>query len=328
MTPYGALALCQHWIRQRLVAWRHLWTHHQWAYGSHTRTHTHIYSQCISSRNSLDRIACMYLRTISSTPQQFSPERTELNHCGRVTHMCVSSLWHQWFRWLVACSVASHYPNQWRFTNNWALGNKLQWNFNWNWNSFIRENSVENIVCKNGDHLVSASVCEHTGFHNFSRMMCSGTPRGIGCIGTKKDTITAMAPWKYENIMQFQSNLCYNWYLSGFFKFLLIIWSARTLSTTHWFQVITAVCEQWGVVQCHKQLLTWWRHDVDTALLALSQENPTVIPHWLSCFLSCYSKEAVQQTTKLPIIWDAIISMWRHCNDERHYQHPLIEGLS
>ena len=63
------------------------------------------------------------------------------------------------------------------------------------------------------------AVCEHTGFHNSSRMMCSGTPRGIGCNGTKKDTITAMVPWKYENIMQFQSNICYYWYLSGFLSF-------------------------------------------------------------------------------------------------------------
>ena len=39
--------------------------------------------------------------------------RNSLTHWGRVTHICVSTLDHNWFRyWLVACSAPSHYLNQ------------------------------------------------------------------------------------------------------------------------------------------------------------------------------------------------------------------------
>ena len=35
----------------------------------------------------------------------------------------------------------------------WTLGNKLQWNFNRNWNIFFQENAFENVVCR------MASIC-------------------------------------------------------------------------------------------------------------------------------------------------------------------------
>ena len=41
-----------------------------------------------------------------------------------------------------------HYLNQCWNIVNWALGNKLQWNFNRNSNIFIEENTVENVVCE------------------------------------------------------------------------------------------------------------------------------------------------------------------------------------
>ena len=49
---------------------------------------------------------------------------------------------------LVAWTAPSHYLNQCWNIVNWALGNKLQWNFNRNSNIFIEENTFENVVCK------------------------------------------------------------------------------------------------------------------------------------------------------------------------------------
>ena len=36
---------------------------------------------------------------------------------------------------------------------------KFQWNFNQNSNIFIEENEFENVVCTDGGHFVSASMC-------------------------------------------------------------------------------------------------------------------------------------------------------------------------
>ena len=38
--------------------------------------------------------------------------------------------------------------NQWWIIVNWPLRNKLQWNVNRNSNSFIKENTSENVVCE------------------------------------------------------------------------------------------------------------------------------------------------------------------------------------
>ena len=35
----------------------------------------------------------------------------------------------------------------------------FQWNFIWNSKVLIQENAFEDVVCKNGGHLVSASIC-------------------------------------------------------------------------------------------------------------------------------------------------------------------------
>ena len=42
----------------------------------------------------------------------------------------------------------SHYPNQCWNIVNWTLRNKLQWNFNRNYNIFIQENTFESVICK------------------------------------------------------------------------------------------------------------------------------------------------------------------------------------
>ena len=54
---------------------------------------------------------------------------------------------HHWFRkWLVAWPAPSHYLNQCWDIVKWALGNKLQWNLNWNSYIFIQEYAFENVV--------------------------------------------------------------------------------------------------------------------------------------------------------------------------------------
>ena len=64
-------------------------------------------------------------------------------------HICINNLGHYWFRkWLVAWSAPSHYLNQCWNIVNWNFGNKLQWNFNQNFNIFIQENAFENVICE------------------------------------------------------------------------------------------------------------------------------------------------------------------------------------
>ena len=44
--------------------------------------------------------------------------------------------------------VPSHYLNQCWLIINWTIGNKIQWNCNWNSNTFIEDHSrFENVVC-------------------------------------------------------------------------------------------------------------------------------------------------------------------------------------
>ena len=50
--------------------------------------------------------------------------------------------------WNVALSVPSHYLNQCRNIVNWSIMNKLQWNFNQNYNIFIQGNVFESVVCE------------------------------------------------------------------------------------------------------------------------------------------------------------------------------------
>ena len=78
-----------------------------------------------------------------------------LNHWHFVNSLRLSDAYmrrqinHNWFRqWLVAWTTPSHYLNQCWNIINWALGNKLQWNFNRNSNIFIEENTFENVVCE------------------------------------------------------------------------------------------------------------------------------------------------------------------------------------
>ena len=71
------------------------------------------------------------------------------NSSPLVPHICVSELGQHWFRWwLVAWSAPSHFLNQCWNIVNWALKNKLHWNFTQNTKRFIHEKASENIVCE------------------------------------------------------------------------------------------------------------------------------------------------------------------------------------
>ena len=51
--------------------------------------------------------------------------------------------------WKCRLQTVSHFIQASMFSSiGRTLGNKLQWNYNWNWNIFIKQNLFENIVCK------------------------------------------------------------------------------------------------------------------------------------------------------------------------------------
>ena len=80
-------------------------------------------------------------------------------HWCRVTHKCVSKLYHHWFRW-------------W-FIVNKTLRNIFEWNFIWNSKVFFQEHAYENAVCKDGGHIVSASMRKWKWFQRrFSARWC------------------------------------------------------------------------------------------------------------------------------------------------------------
>ena len=101
----------------------------------------------------------MYCICISCIEQQTQACHKWVNkaHWGLVTPMawlgCFNSpptsaaYMRQWIGWtlvqVMACanSAPSHYLNQWWDIINWALRNKLQWNFNQNTKLFIQQNA-------------------------------------------------------------------------------------------------------------------------------------------------------------------------------------------
>ena len=60
-----------------------------------------------------------------------------LTHWGRVMHICFGKL-------IIIGSDNGLAPN----IVNWTLGNKFQWNLNWNLYIFIQENAFDNVVWK------------------------------------------------------------------------------------------------------------------------------------------------------------------------------------
>ena len=90
-------------------------------------------------------------KCMEPNPQSPSARRVRWSPCRQICNpeFCGPHLWPlpcQSWAWFLACSVSSHYLKKCWLTINWTLGNKLQWNCNWNSNTFI-EDSFENVVC-------------------------------------------------------------------------------------------------------------------------------------------------------------------------------------
>ena len=76
-------------------------------------------------------------------------------------------------------------------------------------------------------------------------------------------------------------------------------------------------------------MVMWWSGNI-SVLLGLCEGNPQVTGGFLSQssvtrssdVFFVVSEETVKQTVEVTVIWDAIISMWRHCNDNCHYNVP------
>ena len=69
-------------------------------------------------------------------------------------------------------------------------------------------------------------------------------------------------------------------------------------------------------------IYVWWRQDIEmlSVLLALCEGNPPVTGAFLSdnssdvnCFLCWKPEQAAELTIQLPVFWNAVTLMWRHC---------------
>ena len=99
-----------------------------------------------------------------------------------------------WEQSQVACSVPSHYPNQYWHIVNWAFGNKFQRNCNKKTMIFIQQNAVEYVVCKISA-ILSRPLCDIRRYVVIILGMCSANERRrysvtsslIGWAHTKND---------------------------------------------------------------------------------------------------------------------------------------------
>ena len=79
-----------------------------------------------------------------------------------------------------------------------------------------------------------------------------------------------------------------------------------------------------------KSVYFWWHHATDTlttSLVVFVWGHPLVTSAsshiWVSneetwCSLRYYPRQVVEQRVELPVIWDALILMWLHCNSKVH----------
>ena len=66
--------------------------------------------------------------------------------------------------------------------------------------------------------------------------------------------------------------------------------------------------------------LRWLKQNTNKSLIN-SQKTPQISPFQTSygasgCFLWCQPKQMTKQTVELPLIWDAMMLVWHHCNLE------------
>ena len=86
------------------------------------------------------------LKFINNFYINYYANRWHWTHWGRVTHICVGNL--TIIDFFVAWLAPSHYLNQCWNIVNWTNTNKLQLNFNQNYNIFIQENAFESFIWK------------------------------------------------------------------------------------------------------------------------------------------------------------------------------------
>ena len=94
--PYSVGDLCQHWFRQRLVAWRHqaiTWTNVDWSLVKYSDLNIRALSQEMPQQSVIKiHLKITYLKFHSNFPGA-----NELTHRGRKTRICVSKIGHHRF---------------------------------------------------------------------------------------------------------------------------------------------------------------------------------------------------------------------------------------
>ena len=105
---------------------------------------------CVSKSKIFQEMYKILIESMKKALRNTNCTKHDLTHWGRVTHICVGKLTIIGSDNDLSPSQAapSHYLNQCWNIVNLTLGNKLQWNFNRNWNILIPENAFEYIVCE------------------------------------------------------------------------------------------------------------------------------------------------------------------------------------
>ena len=87
-----------------------------------------------------------------------SSDATNLNHWGRVTHICISNL-----TIIVSDNALSPDRRQVIIWSNWTLRNKIQWNLNRNSYVFTQENTSETVAWKTAAILSRPQCIKNVG---------------------------------------------------------------------------------------------------------------------------------------------------------------------
>ena len=130
--------------------------------------------------------------------------RPLLTHWGRVTHIWVGNVT------IIGSDNGLspgrrqiHYLNQCWYSVNWTLRNKLQWNFNWNSNIFIRENALQNVVCKMASILPRPQCVKKV-------CIIASTPHACYVIGSYHNAFTVKSAWRWLMAGRFWRQLICN----------------------------------------------------------------------------------------------------------------------
>ena len=107
------------------------------------------------------------------------------------------------------------------------------------------------------------------------------------------------------------------------------------------YDVIVMFSSQWGAIGLSSVMplsTSWWRQGMETfsVLLTFCEGNPPGSSSgfaWqrasiveLRCY-KCTSEQAIGQTMQLPMIWDTMWFMWRHCNASKIITIRIFLGV-